>query len=95
MGEVSGAVLQIDCLYEEGANGPEKPVVRNIEIANVSSSKSRYALELRGLAASPIRDVHLAECNFENAAQPNVLENVTGLECVNVKINGQPFAPRG
>jgi polygalacturonase len=95
VGEVSNAVLQIDCLYEEGANGPEKPVVRNIEVRGVSSRKSRYALELRGLAASPIRDVRLADCIFENAAQPNVLENVTGLECVNVKINGQPFAPRG
>ena len=31
VGEVSGAVLQIDCLYEEGANGPEKPLVRIIE----------------------------------------------------------------
>jgi polygalacturonase len=95
VGEVSNAVLQIDCLYEEGANGPEKPVVRNIEVRNVSSKKSRYALQLRGLAASPIRDVRLADCNFENAAQPNVVENVTGLECVNVRINGQAFPPRG
>jgi len=41
VGEVSGAVLQIDCLYEEGANGPERPVVHNIEVRNVSSRKSR------------------------------------------------------
>jgi polygalacturonase len=95
VGEVSGAVLQIDCLYEEGANGPEKPVVRDIEIANVSSRKSRCALELRGLPASPIRGVRLADCNFENAAQPNVLENVAGLECVNVRIDGRPFTPPG
>jgi polygalacturonase len=95
VGEVSGAVLQIDCLYEEGENGPERPVVRNIEIANVTSKKSRCALELRGLAASPIRDVRLADCNFENTAQANVLQNVTGLGCVNVKINGQTFSPRG
>jgi len=93
VGEVSGAVLQIDCLYEEGANGPERPVVRNIEVRNVSSRKSRYALDLRGLAASPIRDVRLADCDFQNAAQPNVVENVTGLECTNVRVNGQPYAP--
>ena len=95
VGEVSGAVLQIDCLYEEGANGPEKPLVRNIEVRSVTSRKSRRALELRGLAASPVRDVRLADCSFENAAQPNVVENVTGLQCVNVRINGQPFTPRG
>jgi polygalacturonase len=93
VGEVSNAVLQIDCLYEEGANGPEKPVVQNIEVRNVSSRKSRYALELRGLPASPIRGVRLADCTFENAAQPNILENVSGLECGNVKINGRIFTP--
>jgi polygalacturonase len=93
VGEVSGAVLQIDCLYEEGANGSERPVVRNIEMRNVSSRKSRYALDLRGLATSPIRDVRLADCDFQNAAQPNVVENVTGLACTNVRVNGQSYAP--
>ena len=91
VGQVSNAVLQIDCQYEEGANGPEKPVVRGIDLRNVSCKKSRYALDLRGLAASPIGGVRLADCTFENTAQGNVLENVTGLECVNVKINGKEF----
>ena len=93
VGEVSNAVVQIDCLYEEGASGPEQPVVRNIDIRNVSCKKSRYALELRGLAASPIRDVRVADCDFENAAEPNVVENVAGLQCANVKINGKVFTP--
>ena len=91
VGEVSNAVLQIDCLYEEGANGPEKPVVRNVDVQKVASRKSRYALQLRGLAASPIGEVSLTDCAFENVAQGNVIENVTGLKCANVKINGKKF----
>jgi len=59
----------------------------------VSCKKSRYALQLRGLAGSPIRDVRLADCDFENAAEPSVVENVTGLQCANVKINGKTFEP--
>jgi polygalacturonase len=94
VGQVSGAVLQVDCLYEEGANGPEQPVVRNIDLRNVSCKKSRYALQLRGLAASPIRGVRVADCDFENAAEANVIENVTGLQCARVKINGKPFEPK-
>ena len=93
VGEVSNAALQIDCLYEEGANGPEKPVVRNIQIEGLTCKKSRYALELRGLEASPIRDVHLTDCDFSGAAEASVIQNVTGLECANVKINGKAFEP--
>ena len=93
VGQVSGAVLQVDCLYEEGANGPEQPVVRNIDIRGVTCKKSRYALQLRGLASSPIHSVHVADCNFDNAAEANVVENVTGLQCANVKINGKAFEP--
>ena len=62
VGQVSNAVLQIDCLYEEGEKGPEKPVVRDIHIAKVTCQKSRYALQLRGFAASPIQDIHLEDC---------------------------------
>lgn len=94
IGEVANAVLQIDCRYEEGERGPEKPVVRDIHLARVTCEKSRYALQLRGLAASPVRDVHLEDCEFNGAAQPNVVEHVEALEAVRVKINGRDFAPR-
>jgi hypothetical protein len=63
----------------------------------VTCKKSRYALQLRGLASSPIRDIHLADCTFESAAEANVLENATGLQCAGVTINGRPFtaSPKG
>ena len=91
VGEVANAVLQIDCLYEEGEKGPEKPIVRDIHVAGVTCQKSRYALQLRGIAASPIQDVHLEDCEFNGAQQPNVVEHVDSLKAVRVKINGQPF----
>lgn len=91
VGEVSDAVLQIDFNYEEGENGPERPLVRNIDIRNLTCKKSKYALQLRGYRSAPIRDVRLADCTFENIALPNVVENVTGLACRNVRINGVPL----
>jgi polygalacturonase len=89
VGQVSNAVLQIDCQYEEGANGPEKPIVRDIHVAKVTCQKSRYALQLRGLEASPIQDVHLEDCTFNGAAQANVVEHVESLEAVRVTVNGK------
>ena len=93
VGQVSNAVLQVDCQYEEGANGPERPVVRNIRLAKVTCRKSRYALQLRGLAASPIQDIHMEDCSFDGVERPNVIENVERIEARNIRINGKSFEP--
>jgi polygalacturonase len=89
IGEVSDAVLQIDFTYEEGEKGPERPIVREIDIRNVNCHKSKYALQLKGFASSPIQDLRLQDCTFDNIAYPNVLEHVEGLLLTNVKINGK------
>ena len=89
IGEVSDAVLQIDFTYEEGEKGPERPIVREIDIRNVTCQKSKYALQLKGFASSPIRGIHLQDCTFNNIADPNVLEHVEALTLANVKINGK------
>lgn len=92
VGQVSNAVLQVDCQYEEGANGPEQPIVRNIHLADITCEKSRFALQLRGLAASPIQDIHLEGCTFSGVAESNVLENVETVQARRVTINGEPFS---
>lgn len=89
IGEISDAVLQIDFNYEEGPNGPEHPVVRNIDIRDVTCKKAKYALNLRGFADSPIRDVHLERCTFDNVAETDVVKEVEGLVLNDVKVNGR------
>jgi polygalacturonase len=89
IGEVSDAVLQVDFTYEEGEKGPERPVVRDIDIRNVTCEKSMYALQLRGFGSSPIRGVHMTDCTFNHVEKANVLDHVEGLKLANVKINGR------
>ena len=91
VGQVAEAVVDIDFNYEEGNGGPHNPVVRNVVVENVSSGKSKYALYLRGFKNAPITGVRLSNCTFNNVAQPNVIENVEGLELTGVKRNGQPM----
>jgi polygalacturonase len=79
VGQVADAVLHIDLFYEEGDKGQFPPTVRDIEMRNVTSRKSAYALFLRGYKHAPIRNVRVIDCRFENAAKPDVLENVEGL----------------
>lgn len=89
IGQIADSVLQVDFYYEEGPNGPERPVVRNIDIRDVTCKKAKYALNVRGFPNAPVRNVRLENCQFENVAQPNVVENVEGLALAGVTINGQ------
>lgn len=76
VGQVADAVVTIDFTYEEGDTGSHPPVVRDIDVRNITSRKSAYGLLLRGYRNAPITDVHLTNCDFENVAKPDVLENV-------------------
>jgi polygalacturonase len=89
VGQVADAVLQIDYLYEEGPKGAFTPVVRDVEMRNVTSKKSQYALYLRGIERGVIADVRIIDCSFENVAKPNVIERVSGLALRDTRINGQ------
>lgn len=88
VGEVADAVLQVDFLYEEGANGAFTPIVRDVELQRVTSRKSVYALYLRGLAKGTIDDIRVIDCRFDGVARPDVVEGVTALVRKNVMMNG-------
>jgi polygalacturonase len=89
VGQVAFAVVDIDFNYEEGAGGPFRPVVRNIVVEDVACKKSRYALYLRGFKDAPIENVRLRHCDFENATEADMVENVTGLKLEDVTRNGK------
>jgi polygalacturonase len=93
-GQVAGAAIDIDFHYEEGENGTFLPVVRNIEVANLTCRKSKSALSLRGFQTAPIRNVRLRNCKFEQVEAADVVENVEELTMEGVTINGKP-AVRG
>jgi hypothetical protein len=89
VGQVAEAVVTINYFYEEGDAGKYPPVVRNVEVRNVTSRKSKYGLLLRGYAHDPITDVRVVDCRFEGVAEQDVIEAVRGLELRNVRINGE------
>src|ERR1700730_11824764 len=88
VGEVTHAAITVDFNYEEGANGKYTPVLRNLQVDNLKSGKSQYAMDLQGFPNAPIVNVRLEDCTFDNAAEPSILKNVQGLEFRNVRVNG-------
>jgi polygalacturonase len=92
VGEVAEGVIDIDFFYEEGKGGPFNPSVRRVAVENITSQRSRYALYLRGYENAPISGVRIAHCAFNNVAQADVIENVKGVEMVDVTRNGKPIS---
>jgi polygalacturonase len=89
IGQIAHAMLQIDFNYEEGRHGLEHPIVRNIDIRDVTCDKAERALDVRGFPDAKIQNLLLERVNVETAAEPNILEDVEGLAIANVTINGK------
>ena len=89
VGEVAHAVITINFFYEEGDAGAFPPVVRNIQVKNVKSGKSPYALWIRTYDHSLASDIVLEDCEFNNVANPDVIENVNNMQLKNVRVNGK------
>ena len=85
--QVADAVMQIDFYYEEGDAGSFTPIVRNVELKNIESNKSKFAIWIRGYERSPVANVSIENCTFNNVTETNVLDNVTNLSLVSVKIS--------
>jgi polygalacturonase len=90
VGQVADAVLRINFFYEEGDAGQFVPVVRRVEMENVESDKSRYAIWIKAYDRSPATDVRIKDCTFNSVSESNVIESVAGLSLINVKVNGKP-----
>ena len=92
VGQVSDAVIRIFFHYQEGDVGEFTPYVRNVYVENVTSQKSKYGLLLDGYERSPISNVNLINCSFENVAEGNVLNHVEDLTTHNFSVNGQELS---
>jgi polygalacturonase len=91
VGEVKEGVLSIDLFYEEGDKGPYMPIVRDVELRNVTSRRSQYGLYMRAYPKSEIADIRVIDCRFDGVAKGNVADGVQRLVVTNSTVNGQPF----
>ena len=89
VGEVKEAVIKIDFYYEEGDAGKFTPTVQNLYIENLTSQKSEYAVWIKAYEYSPVKNLVIENCNFQNVKKENVLENVENKKLKSTKINGK------
>jgi polygalacturonase len=89
VGEVGEAVLLIDYYYDKGDIGKFTPVMRNFHFSNITSKKSPYALNMKAYKRSPVKNLQIENCSFENVRNSNVIENIEITKCKSVTINGK------
>jgi polygalacturonase len=85
IGEV-GSAIDIDMLYEEGANGPFVPVVRNVRIERMTVEKALRAFFVRGLPASPVRGLIVSASVFLSVTKESQISNSDEIVLRNVTI---------
>lgn len=94
IGQVTDSVLSVDLYYEEGQEGPFTPVVRDVEMRNVTSRKSKYGLYMRAYPRSEIANIRIIDSRWDGVERGNVAEGVRGLRFADSTINGQPATSR-
>lgn len=93
IGRVSEAVLTIDLLYEEGAQGKFPPVVRNIQLDRITSSASPRVMYVRGFPGAVIENIRISNSTFRGVTQTEVLEHAGRITLDHVTIVPARAAP--
>lgn len=88
VGTLAEAVLHVDMFYFK-ETGEYLPTVRNIQIKNVTSKNSPYAIYINSDAKYPIENVIIEDCTFENVEKGNLLNGYKNLQVKNVTVNGE------
>lgn len=91
VGECQEAVLKINLLYEpnEICNRDFPPVVRNVNIENVTSQKSKYGVCIVGLPGTDnVSDISVKDCKFNGVeSNGNKISNAIRVSFDNLLIN--------
>ena len=88
VGQVAESIVNADFTYEEGERGPFTPVLRDVDVRGVTSRKSKMVFYLRGFEKSPIRNITVTDCRFDDVAGADVVQHVENLVLSNVSVNG-------
>lgn len=87
LGRVEKAVLGVEFDYEEGANGPHKPVLRDVSIVRVTGESCGQVVGIAGFPGATIEGLRFSDCVFKGVEKPDTIKQATApvMERVNVE----------
>jgi polygalacturonase len=92
VGQVRQAVIACDFRYEEGADGPFRPVLRDVIIERLHARHAVMVLDSQGLPAAPIGKIALRDCYFGGVTRPSKIADTDGVLLDRILVNGARVA---
>lgn len=92
VGRVAEAVLTIDLVYEEGADGPHRPIVRNVNLEGISSENSPRVMHIRGFKGAIIDSIRIRNSTFRGLTHSDVVEHAGTIDFNHVTLEPKPSA---
>lgn len=86
IGRVAEAIITVDFLYEDGANGPNKPILRNVQLENVVAKSTPRVFYVLGFEGAVVDHLRLKNCNFSGVETAELLEHAGYIELDHVTI---------
>ncbi|MFA9438303.1 glycoside hydrolase family 28 protein [Uliginosibacterium sp. sgz301328] len=86
VGKVGEAIITIDFLYEEGANGDFKPVVRNVQMDKVTADAAPRIMYIVSFPGAEIDQIKLSNCVFKGVESTEVIATSGTISLTNVVI---------
>jgi unsaturated rhamnogalacturonyl hydrolase len=86
VGRVAEAILTVDFLYEEGANGPHKPALRNVQLERVTAKSTPRLFYIASFPGATVDGIRLAHCQFSGLDAPELIEHAGRIELEDVQV---------
>ncbi len=93
IGKVVEAVVTIDLLYEEGAKGLFKPIVRNVQLDRVTATAAPRVLYVRSFPGAVVDDIRIHDSEFKGLTQAEVVQGAGSVFFRNVTFTPANLKP--
>jgi unsaturated rhamnogalacturonyl hydrolase len=92
IGQVSHSILTIDLVYGRVNEGAFPPVVRNVQMENVTATKAPRVLSIVGTPKSVVQNVRIVNSTFRGVDGPDQLVHSGTVTYQNVTVEAAPRA---
>ncbi len=80
VGTVAEAIVTVDFLYEEGANGPHKPSLRHVQLEHITAKATPRIFYIASFAGATVDGIKLSHCSFAGLDATELIEHAGRIE---------------
>jgi unsaturated rhamnogalacturonyl hydrolase len=86
IGRVAEAIITVDFLYEEGANGIHKPILRNVQLDHVTAKSTPRIFYIASFEGATVDGIKLSHCKFTGVETAELITHAGHIELDDVTI---------